>query len=802
MNIIEKILTENKELFIVCNEELKKIILRDYLNDKILNIKFTTLTNLINDLTFNYKDEAIYQLMKKYNYEYDVCMLYLNNLKYTLLDRNKLNSEEKEKLTILDEIYNYLKQNNLLVFKKGFKEYLLKKKIIILDCHLNKEHKYFLKDLSYEEIETSKAITKKELKCCVCNNFEEELFWMCENISRLLNEGVPTSDIKIVYNSSDKDELFRRMAKYFGICINGIKNIPLSEIPIVNYYFENKIVNINDLSTSQKDILSLINDPLSDDEKYIAYLKSKYKNVYIKEKYKEAIDVININDISLYSGKYIFIPRCNEGLLYSLSKDEDYLKDSIKEKMNIETSAEENIYKRKILSQGLYSDNNTFLSLSKHDKKDEIYQETFISDEKVLLEPFELDYSEYSDDYNKILLGKALDDYYIYGIKRRGLNKLISTYDISYGKYNHDMKGISYDNLYSKLNGNLNLSYTKIDSFYKCPFSYYLKYILKLDNKLEDSFTLFVGSMYHYVLSKAFNEDFDFEECINDFIEKEYLNNATFDILNNRKEIICNKRNKFFLTKLKEELQYIIDRIKKQNDYILYDKQAYEKEINVFDKVTVNNQEFETKFTGLIDKIYYKEINNKKYLAIVDYKTGKEDFKLNLVKYGLKLQLPIYLYLINNSEEFKNSFIYGFYIQNILNNEISAKTDEEYEMNKAKALMLKGFSIDLFPDEGRFDANLESSEVISGMKLTKDGNYNKKSAKVLSDNEIKGLYSAAKEKIEEATNAILNGFYPIKPKASKDINSCKYCKFKDICFMEEKDVERIESGGGTNGLDE
>ena len=88
------------------------------------------------------------------------------------------------------------------------------------------------------------------------------------------------------------------------------------------------------------------------------------------------------------------------------------------------------------------------------------------------------------------------------------------------------------------------------------------------------------------------------------------------------------------------------------------------------------------------------------------------------------------------------------------------------------------------------------------MKLTKDGKYNKQSSKVLSEDEINNLYVMAKEKIDEASRNILKGLFPIKPKVSKDVNSCQYCKFKDICFMEEKDIERIESGGENNGVDE
>ena len=163
---------------------------------------------------------------------------------------------------------------------------------------------------------------------------------------------------------------------------------------------ENKIQNVNDLPNSYKEVLMQINDPLKDDDKYISYLKAKYKNIYLKSNYQDAIDIINIKDIKYFKNKYIFVLRCNEGLLYSLSKDEDYLKDSTKEKMNIDTSICENVYKRKLLYEGFYSDNHIFLSLSKHDKKDEIYQETFLSDENVLLEPFAIDYSEYSDEFS------------------------------------------------------------------------------------------------------------------------------------------------------------------------------------------------------------------------------------------------------------------------------------------------------------------------------------------------------------------------------------------------------------------
>jgi hypothetical protein len=50
------------------------------------------------------------------------------------------------------------------------------------------------------------------------------------------------------------------------------------------------------------------------------------------------------------------------------------------------------------------------------------------------------------------------------------------------------------------------------------------------------------------------------------------------------------------------------------------------------------------------------------------------------------MQLPIYLYLIKNSNKFKNPKFVGFYLQEILHNEISNDPKKEYEDKKRDLL--------------------------------------------------------------------------------------------------------------------
>ena len=60
----------------------------------------------------------------------------------------------------------------------------------------------------------------------------------------------------------------------------------------------------------------------------------------------------------------------------------------------------------------------------------------------------------------------------------------------------------------------------------------------------------------------------------------------------------------------------------------------------------------------------YKKDNDKTIVSLIDYKTGNADINLKYKDYGLNMQLPIYIYLINHSK-LKNIKIAGFYLQKI-----------------------------------------------------------------------------------------------------------------------------------------
>ena len=100
-----KELIENNMILVLPNN-MKENAVKEVSNlDKIYNIKFMSLKELIDSLTFTYDERSIYYLIKKYDMNYDVANIYLNNLKYAV-------NNVSDKTNKLIEIKNELIENN------------------------------------------------------------------------------------------------------------------------------------------------------------------------------------------------------------------------------------------------------------------------------------------------------------------------------------------------------------------------------------------------------------------------------------------------------------------------------------------------------------------------------------------------------------------------------------------------------------------------------------------------------------------------------------------------------------------
>ena len=221
----------------------------------------------------------------------------------------------------------------------------------------------------------------------------------------------------------------------------------------------------------------------------------------------------------------------------------------------------------------------------------------------------------------------------------------------------------------------------------------------------------------------------------------------------------------------------------------------FETELNVekeYNGVGVN-------FKGFIDKVMSTKYNDKEVIAVVDYKTGDKNVKLDTLEYGLNMQLPIYLYLLKTSDRFKDSIIAGFYIERVLNNVLNRDKLKSLETLKKDNLRLSGYTNSNETIMSLLDSNYKDSKMIKGLRFKKDGSFYSTS-KVLSNEEMNNLIIKVNEIIDDVIKNIVEGNFKINPKVLGGKNiACTYCKFKDICFKTKHDEEII--GGEEDEFD-
>ena len=757
--MIEKYLTD--DLLIVCNSSIKKIILNKY-NDKLYNYKFMNKNEFKNHFYFAYDNKTISYLMSKYHYNMDVCKIYLENL-YPININKKYKSE---KLEFLKKLKIELITEKLLYFDKLFNSYLNTKTVIIIDNNLEKYEKDdFKKFIILDE-------SSQKLECSVtcCNTLEEEILYVIDNILTLVNDGVDLNKIYLTNVGEDYLYTINRLFSYFKIPINLDMKESIYGTKIVKDYLNTKKMPSFKTKIGAKliEVLNSLVD-IENDINYNTFLIDKLKNTYLpQKKYKNAINVIDIGTV-LEEDDYLFVLGFNQDIIPKTYKNEDYITDDIKDEISLYLTTEKNIRERKNIINYLGKIKNLFISYKEKSNFNSYLPSSLISDLNLNVSKYDSKKVYNSDLYNKLRLGELLDNYYKYGEKSNLLTKLVSHYDINYHTYDNSFTGINTSSFINYINNYLKLSYTSLNTYNNCAFKYYINYILKI-NPSEDTFSIFVGNLFHYIFSVMYNECFNFDLEWDSYLEKYEIN----------------LKEKFFLKDLKKKLREDIDIIKDLEMLSEYKNILTEEEVRI--KL---RKDIEIYFTGKIDKIISTNNSTDTYFSVVDYKTGNINTSINNMKYGLNMQLPIYLYLISKSSIFTSAIFTGMYFQRVLYPNYKWELGKDvYDILKNN-LKLQGYSTDNIENLSKFDRSYESSEMIKSMKINKDGSFSKNS-KVLSDDDIYNILKYTEGVIDEVVDNILNAKFDINPKVIEKNKSCTNCEFRDICFVNNKDYVYLD----------
>ena len=764
----------------IVEEKRKNQILEKYKNNKLFNIKIMTLNEVKKNYYFDYDKKAIYYLMKEYSYQYDIAKMYLSHL-YEVND--EVDNEKVKKILSLKQELNNL---NLLIKKPLFKDYLKNNKILIYDIdNLNKLEKRMLKEIEkitevYYYQEQKQEYSHEEI--IVCDTKEEEVSYVAEQITKLIKENINVKNIKI-YASSEYEDDIERIFSWFHIKTS-LSNSSLYASAIgqdflknINTSKENALKIIQEKYSLEKSknleiynqIITILNNyTWCDSNTYLEqFLIEDFKNTKIKKAINtNVVSIINSLD-TVTDNDYVFILGFNQGEIPLTYKDEEYFNDKEKKLLNLDTTDELNKRNTTIWLNQIKHTKNLIITMKKNSDAGECYISN-LNDELNLKQVEATEDYTHSNLYNKLEFSKKLDTLVKYNELEDNIVLLYNHYkNINYHSYNNNYHQIDKKRIRNYLNHQLTLSYSSMNTYYQCAFRYYLSNILKI-NIYDTTFYTIIGNLFHHVLSLYYTKEINIKEEY-----EKYIKSVDYPF---------NARELYFLSSLEKELEFIIDTINEQN------KENKLTNIYTEEKIEVSKQfeDMNIIFKGFVDKIMTNDEKDK--MAIIDYKTGSPNLNLNHIIYGLDLQLPVYIYLA--SKKLPSARIIGFYLQKILNSEIVKDGKHEFKELKKEKLKLQGYTNSDLSLLRIFDPNYENSNMIKGMRITSKGLSTKK---ILDDIKIDTLKDITNKKIEESIEEISNANFSINPKRiGMDNLGCKYCNYKDICFMTEKNIINLK----------
>lgn len=773
MSILEKVKDNS---IMICpyamQEKMMKEFVTSYAN---LHVKWLDKTELINGTYFTYDASTLLYLKNKYQYSFAISEEILDNLKGIKLKE----TSDYPKLEKIKNIYQDLIENKKLSHHSYFQYLFANKEVYVygysrfdleIQAALHSLHVPF-QYLEDDEKKFSHQVT-------VFSTIEEEVTSLFIEIGNLIKNGVSLNNIYLFDYPSEYELLIEKYANYHHLIIESRENAYLYDSPIYktyitylsNYSFEdafsllNQNVKYDHFHSIEKliDVLTLIL-PLQTSKiekiELLNYLAKK--KILAKPLYEQQIRLCNCHSI-IQDDEYVFMIGFSLGNYPKMIHDTAFYSDEEKTELGLNTSNTLSIINEEELTTFIHHTKNLNITYKKKNGKLEYYPSLLIEKLKMKVDSGTIPNIRYSSKVAKLDVGKAKDLLENYNID----TPIIQTYtneELEYKAYHHQFKGlIEYYN-----DDVLRLSYSLINEYNKCPFSYYVKEVLKI-GEFDENFGIKLGKLYHKILEDSAQKEVKLEEY-------QSIINSSF----------LSAKEKFFVSHL---LPQVFDVIQKNNEFL---KETKYQNVETEKKLTVQIDE-NTILNGIIDKIMMDD--TFKNLIIIDYKTNDFKFKKQKTNYGIDMQLPVYAYLLDvNYPQFGKT---GIYIQNVCLNSKELLDENRYKLagltvrSMEEIKRLEPSLGTLFDNEGKL---IQKSNFIRNCSL-KAGGKELAIRGFIEKEEMNELTKIAKKQILLANDNIRNGVFPISPAKFKGELSyaCSYCKLKDICFVKEGDIRYID----------
>ncbi|MBQ9063644.1 MAG: PD-(D/E)XK nuclease family protein [Eubacterium sp.] len=338
-------------------------------------------------------------------------------------------------------------------------------------------------------------------------------------------------------------------------------------------------------------------------------------------------------------------------------------------------------------------------------------------------------------------------------------------------------------------------SATRLERYAACAFSQFARYGLRLDEREEYEFTpADMGTILHGAL-ELFAKDLQAQHLnwaeLPDQVREEMADRALYQLTGDYGNTILQStvRSQYQITRIRHILQRTVWALQEQlrrSSFVPADAEAG---FQMADQPTMQiNLSGDTKLRlrGKIDRIDLCEQDGKKYVRIIDYKTGTTSLDLAELYYGLQIQLPLYM---NAAQEMSGAEPAGIYYYNISDPLIEADADDPDAVRKAflKQLRMDGISRNEDDILKLLDATTAApgtAEVIH-VSRKKDGTLDSRSH-VAAAAQFSDIQEFTTGKIRAIGEQIMAGGTKVSPYLLGTKKACEWCPYRPVCGFDER----------------
>ena len=358
---------------------------------------------------------------------------------------------------------------------------------------------------------------------------------------------------------------------------------------------------------------------------------------------------------------------------------------------------------------------------------------------------------------------------------------------------NDDFAFENKENAIELFGKNMSFSASKLEDYGKCPFLFFCRYGLKAKPRMKARLDAAQsGTVIHYVLEILLGK-YKGEEFLKLTDEKLHMEIGTilkeYMEENMGSDESKTERFNYLYYRTGKVLEFIMMRLKaefEESDFVPCDFELRIGRNADVEPMVYNLERGSASLYGFIDRVDSLDLDGKRYIRIVDYKSGEKKFKLGDVLAGMNMQMLLYLVSIwrNGKGYYENITPSGvlYFPARITPLASERNTENEQRLtNRLKTAQMSGMLV----DDGDVIAHMEKN--LRGMFIPAKFDEKKQVLKgdFITLKQLEALAVKMDEIICDMGNSIHNGIVPAMPVCgSAYTDVCSWCDYGDICMKE------------------